>query len=54
MTTVFVTYRDAAHMAPPGLYTLLLAVAPLPAVFVVAGGGLLVLARYALFLPKRL
>lgn len=54
MTTVFVTYRDAAHMVPPGVYTLLLAVAPLSSVFVVAGGGLLVLARYALFLPKRL
>jgi hypothetical protein len=54
MTTVFVTYRDAAHLVPPGLYTLLLAVAPLPAVFALAGGGMLVLARYAMYLPRRL
>lgn len=54
MTTVFVTYRDAANLVPPGIYTMLLAVAPLPTVFVVAGGSLLVLARYALYLPKRM
>lgn len=54
MTTVFVTYRDAANLIPPGVYALLLAVAPLPTVFVAAGGGLLVLARYALYLPRRM
>ncbi|MFN4089160.1 MAG: MFS transporter [Alphaproteobacteria bacterium] len=54
MTTVFVTYRDAASLVPPGIYALLLAVAPLPAVFLVAGGGLVFLARFALFLPRRM
>lgn len=54
MTTVFVTYRDAAQLVPPGVYALALAVLPLPSVFVIAGGALLLLARYTLYLPRRL
>lgn len=54
MTTVFVTYRDAAQLAPPGIYAAVLAVFPLSSVFLLAGGGMVLLARYALYLPKRL
>lgn len=54
MTTVFATYRDAAQMAPPGLYSLLLKLFELPAVFVAGGGGLLILAFFARYIPRRL
>jgi MFS family permease len=54
MTTVFATYRDAAQLAPPGVFSVLLKLFELPAVFVAGGAALLVLAHYARFIPRRL
>jgi MFS family permease len=54
MTTVFATYRDASQFAPPGLFALLLRHFELPAVFVAGGLGMLVLAHFARYLPRRL
>ncbi|GHD46151.1 MFS transporter [Thalassobaculum fulvum] len=48
MTTVYSTYRDVADIVPPGLFSVLLRVFELPAVFVVGGAvtlGLALLAR---------
>ena len=54
MTTVFLTYRDAAQFVPPGLFSVLLKVADLPAVFLVSGGAMFVLAAVARYLPRRM
>jgi len=54
MTSVFLTYRDAATIAPQGLFSVLLRVLPLPFVFVASGLSLLTLAWYSRFLPRRL
>jgi len=53
MTAVFVSYRDVSQFAPPAVFSVLLSVFELPAVFV-AGGimmiGMTVLCRY---IPRR-
>jgi MFS family permease len=54
MTTVFATYRDAAQLAPPGLFSLLLRLFELPAVFVAGGGALVALSFLARYIPRRL
>jgi len=54
MTTVFATYRDAGNLIPPGVFSALLKVFELPAVFVAGGAALLVLATYTRYLPRRL
>ncbi len=54
MTTVFATYRDAAQLAPPGIFALLLRSFELPVVFLTAGAGMLVLSWYSRYLPRRL
>jgi MFS family permease len=54
MTTVFTTYRDAAAVAPPGAFTLLLKAFELPVVFIVGGAGMLALAGLARHIPRRL
>ena len=54
MTTVFATYRDAAQLAPPGVFSVLLRLFELPAVFVAGGAALVVLSYYARFIPRRL
>lgn len=54
MTSVFRTYIEASQLLPAAAYTAVLTVAPLPAVFVVLGGVLLVSAWYARYLPKSL
>jgi MFS family permease len=54
MTTVFATYRDASQLAPPGIFALLLKMFSLPVVFVAGAAGMLALAYYARFLPRRL
>jgi MFS family permease len=54
MTTVYATYRDAAQLVPPGVFSLLLKIFDLPAVFLAGGGALLVMAHYARYLPRRL
>ena len=54
MTSVFRTYIEASQLLPAAAYAAVLTVAPLPAVFVVLGGVLLVSAWYARYLPKGL
>ncbi|MEM7170086.1 MAG: MFS transporter [Pseudomonadota bacterium] len=54
MTGVFATYRDTAQLLPPGIFSLLLRFFPLPSIFLAAGSGMLVLAYFSRFLPKRL
>jgi len=54
MTTVFVTYRDAAQLTPPGVFSVVLRLFDLPAVFVTIGGAMFVLSWYARYLPRRL
>jgi MFS family permease len=54
MTTVFATYRDAAQLAPPGVFSVLLKVFELPAVFAAGGAALLALSYFARFIPRRL
>lgn len=54
MTSVFLTYRDSSRLAPPGVFSLLLKVFELPVVFVVGGVGMLVLAFYSRYIPRRL
>ena len=54
MTSVFLTYRDAATIAPQGIFAVLLRALPLPFVFVASGLSLLALAWYSRFLPRRL
>jgi MFS family permease len=54
MTAVFATYRDASQLAPPGVFSLLLKVFELPAVFAAGGAALLLLSYFARFIPRRL
>jgi len=54
MTSVFLTYRDTAQLLPPALAAGLLTIFELPAVFVATGIGMLVLACYARYIPRRL
>lgn len=54
MTTVFITYRDAAQFTPPGLFAVLLRVFELPAVFLLVGGGMFLLSATSRYLPKRM
>lgn len=53
MTTVFATYRDAAQLLPPGIFSVVLKLFELPAVFVVGGATLLSMTYYARFIPRR-
>ncbi len=53
MTSVFVTFRDCAQTVPPGIFSLILRVFPLPAVFVAGGLAMLAMARLARHIPKR-
>jgi MFS family permease len=54
MTTVFVSYRDVAQLAPPGVFSVLLLAFSLPSVFVAAGAMMLGLATLTRFIPRRL
>jgi len=54
MTMVFMTYRDASEILPPGVFAVLLKALPLPFVFVASGLSMLAMVRYARFLPRRL
>jgi MFS family permease len=53
MTSVFATFRDTSQIGPPALFSVLLKIFALPAVFAAGGLGMLVMARYARFIPKR-
>jgi len=54
MTGVFTTYRQISQFAPPGFFALLLRVFELPAVFVASGIGMLILAGFTRYLPRRM
>ena len=54
MTTVFMTYRNAAQFGPPGIFAALLRVFELPAVFIAGGAAMLVMARLARHIPRRM
>ena len=54
MTSVYATYRDVSQLAPPGVFSLLLQLFALPAVFISAGAGMLTLAYFARYLPRKL
>lgn len=53
MTAVFVSYRDVAQFGPPALFSVVLAVFDLPAVFVVGGLMMIGLARLTRHIPRR-
>lgn len=53
MTSVFVTFRDCAQTVPPGIFSLILRVFPLPAVFVAGGLAMLAMAHLARHIPRR-
>ena len=54
MTAVFATFRYTAQLLPPGVFSLVLYVYELPAVFVLGGALMLVMAYYCSYLPRRL
>jgi len=54
MTSVFVTYRHTAQLATPGIFSVVLGVFALPAVFVVGGTCFLGMAWLSRYLPKKL
>jgi len=54
MTSVFTTYRDFDQLAPPAVFSVLLHVFHLPAVFIAAGVGMGGLALLSRFIPRRL
>jgi MFS family permease len=53
MTAVYVSYRDVAQLAPPGVLSALLLVWPLPVVFVAMGCMMLGISRLTRFVPQR-
>ena len=54
MTAVFVSYRDVAQLAPPGLFAVLLLFLPLSSVFAAGGVLMLALASLTRYVPRRL
>ncbi|WP_085122725.1 MFS transporter [Tistlia consotensis] len=54
MTTVFVTYRDASEVAPPGVFALILMMLPLPFVFVASAASYFAGAWFARHVPRRM
>ena len=53
MTAVFITYREVAQLAPPGLFSVLLGVFALPVVFVVSGSSMVLMTIFTRYIPKR-
>ena len=54
MATVFMSYRPIASLAFPGAYSGVLAIFPLPAVFVFTGCGMLATSLMTRFIPARM
>jgi hypothetical protein len=54
MTTVYMTYRNASQLGPPGVYALLLRMFELPAVFVAGGAMTLAMALLSRYIPRRM
>jgi MFS transporter, ACDE family, multidrug resistance protein len=53
MTTVFVSYRDVAQLAPPGFFSVLLFFLPLSSVFAASGLAMLALGALTRYIPRR-
>ena len=53
MTSVFSTYRETGRLAVPAVYSVVLLVFPLSAVFIASGATMLVLAQFSRYLPRR-
>ena len=53
MTSVCSTYRRLSRLSMPGIYSLILLIFPLPAVFVASGSMMLGLAGLARDIPRR-
>jgi len=53
MTAVFVSYRDFSQFAPPAVFSVVLSVFPLPAVFVTGGIMMLGMTGLCRYIPKR-
>ena len=53
MTAVFITYREVAQLGPPGVFSVLLTVFALPAVFVVSGASMVSMLIFTRYIPKR-
>ncbi|MDH3689653.1 MAG: MFS transporter [Gammaproteobacteria bacterium] len=54
MTGVFLTYRDSAQLAAPGLFAILLKFFALPIVFASSAAGMFVCAYYSRYVPRRM
>ena len=54
MTSVYMTFRHSASLLTPGLFATVLAVAPLPAVFVASAAVALSMAGLSRFIPRKL
>ncbi len=53
MTSAFVTFRDTSQVGPPGVFSALLTVFALPAMFVAAGVGMVAMAWYSRYVPRQ-
>ena len=53
MTSVYSTYREMSRLSMPGIYSLILLIFPLPAVFVASGSMMLGLAGLSRYIPRR-
>jgi hypothetical protein len=53
MASVFTTYREVAHLGPPGVFSALLTVFALPSVFLASGLSLIVLTWFTRYIPRR-
>ncbi len=54
MATVFGSYRSVSGLTFPGIYSGVLAIFPLPAVFAVTGAGMIISGLIASYIPKRM
>lgn len=53
MASVFTTYREVAHLGPPGVFSAMLTIFALPSVFLASGVSLIVLTWFTRYIPKR-
>jgi len=53
MTSVYSTYRETGRLSVPAVYSVILLVFPLSAVFIASGATMLILAHFSRYLPRR-
>jgi MFS family permease len=53
MASVFTTYREIAHLGPPGVFSALLTIFALPSVFLASGLSLVAVTWLTRYIPKR-